>query len=599
MTNSSRNPSDDSFDDLVLADLVQELTDRLQRGEPVALDSVVERHPQYAERLRQLFPTVQALAGGDLTADAADSQVDRGGEAGLGGTIGEFRIVREIARGGMGIVYEARQVALNRRVALKVLPFAAALDPRSLARFRQESLAAAQLDHPHIVPVYGVGVDRGVHYYAMRYIEGQSLAQVIAGMSGVEKSKGSKSEMEMEMANGGRGTDSNRIGPPGGVNGESGSELSDGSQATNCVSPPSQGGAGGVTSPVADLPNPAIDVGEGAENFEPQNENRELAWGEPGADAKRRLRADPRDAARGLAASPHPTNPKFEIPGPKSPSTLAQRAPGISTDRVGNRPEYYRGIARLGIQAAEALDYAHAHGVLHRDVKPGNLLIDDAGDVWITDFGLARVESETNLTHTGDLMGTLRYTSPEQALGKRGLVDQRTDVYSLGATLYEVLTLKPVFAAEDRGALLGQIANNDPQPLRRFHRSIPEELETIVLKCLEKDPADRYSTAQEVADDLNRYLEHRPIAAKRAALAERVLKWSRRHKPVVSAAVLVVLVPQVAIDRPSQAEFSKLDFCRRLPASVRRAEFSPVARRHGFAGVGPVEGMRQSLIEVR
>ena len=163
---------------------------------------------------------------------------------------------------------------------------------------------------------------------------------------------------------------------------------------------------------------------------------------------------------------PAGTDPKRIGPG-RSPawrasSTLAERAAGISTDRVGNRTEYYRGIARLGIQAAEALDYAHQHGVLHRDVKPGNLLLDDAGDVWITDFGLARVESETNLTHTGDLMGTLRYMSPEQATAARGLVDQRTDVYSLGATLYELLTLRPVFTAEDRAVLLKQIAEDDP-----------------------------------------------------------------------------------------------------------------------------------------
>ncbi len=476
------HPAENSKDER-LAELVHELAERVRRGESLDAQAIAVEFPEYADQLTQLLPTVQALGALDASAEY-DANTNGGLDASSGGchgTLGDFEIGREIGRGGMGIVYEARQISLNRRVALKVLPFAAALDPRSLARFKQESLAAAQLDHPHIVHVYGVGSERGVHYYAMQYIEGQSLAEVIAGMSGVEevkkveKSKGSKSGNEFGVRN-----------AECGMTGDSG--------ATGVFPPLARGGKGGSGEVV--------------------NEDGKC----------------------------HEAVPKSKIPPPKPPSTLAQRAPGISTDRVSNRPEYYRGIARLGIQAAEALDYAHAHGVLHRDVKPGNLLLDEAGDLWITDFGLARVESETNLTHTGDLMGTLRYTSPEQALGKRGLVDQRTDVYSLGATLYEVLTLTPVFAAEDRGALLGQIANNDPLPLRRFDRSIPEELETIVLKCLEKDPADRYGTALEVADDLSRYLENRPIAAKRAALSERARKWSRRHKPVVAAAVLVVLV---------------------------------------------------------
>jgi WD40 repeat protein len=222
--------------------------------------------------------------------------------------------------------------------------------------------------------------------------------------------------------------------------------------------------------------------------------------------------------------------------GHSASSTLAQLAAGISTDRDANKIEFYRGVARIGIQAAEALDYAHRQGVLHRDVKPGNLLLDEAGKVYIADFGLARVENETNLTRTGDLMGTLRYMSPEQVLGERGLVDQRTDVYSLGATLYEMLCLRPVFPDKDRAWLLHKIANENPLPLRRVNRAIPEEVQTIVLKCLEKDPADRYATAAALADDLARYLANQPLRAKRAAWTERLRKWSRRHQLAVVAA---------------------------------------------------------------
>jgi serine/threonine protein kinase len=356
--------------------------------------------------------------------------------------IGDYQIVREIARGGMGIVYEARQVSLNRRVALKILPFAAALDPRSLARFKQESLAAAQLDHPHIVHIHNVGSDRGVHYYAMQFIDGHSLAEVIAEMKGANECGVRNSECGMNVDPYAATCDSPAI-PHSALPTP---HLPD-PEAT-CLFPPfARGGSGGVTSRVDDESDAKIDVS--------------------------------------------PVTPHLRTP--HSTSTLAQLAAGISTDRAGNKTELYRGAARLAIQAAEALDYAHQHGVLHRDVKPGNLLLDEAGKVYITDFGLARVENETNLTRTGDLMGTLRYMSPEQATAARGLVDQRTDVYSLGATLYELLTLRPVFTAEDRAVLLKQIAEDEPLPPRKLSKSIPEDVETILLQCLQKEPARRYA----------------------------------------------------------------------------------------------------------
>jgi serine/threonine protein kinase len=177
---------------------------------------------------------------------------------------------------------------------------------------------------------------------------------------------------------------------------------------------------------------------------------------------------------------------------------------------------YFRRVAELGIQAARALDHAHALGIVHRDVKPANLLVDGSGKLWVTDFGLAHIQSDARLTMTGDLVGTLRYMSPEQALAKRIVVDHRTDVYSLGATLYELLTLEPAFSGSDRQELLRQIAFEEPKAPRRINKAIPAELETIVQKAMEKNPADRYATAKELADDLRRFLVDEPIRARPA-----------------------------------------------------------------------------------
>jgi tetratricopeptide (TPR) repeat protein len=190
-------------------------------------------------------------------------------------------------------------------------------------------------------------------------------------------------------------------------------------------------------------------------------------------------------------------------------------------------------------------------GVIHRDIKPANLLVDATGRLWVTDFGLARMASPGGdagggLTLTGDLIGTLRYMSPEQALAKRVIVDHRTDIYSLGATLYELLTLRPAFTGEDRQELLRQIAFEEPKPPRRINHVIPAELETIVLKALEKNPAERYATAQELADDLERFVKDEPIQARRPSVVQRVRKWSRRHRTGVTAALICLLVALVA-----------------------------------------------------
>lgn len=202
-------------------------------------------------------------------------------------------------------------------------------------------------------------------------------------------------------------------------------------------------------------------------------------------------------------------------------------------------------VARLGVQAAEALEHAHEMGIIHRDIKPANLLIDSRGHLWITDFGLAHCQSQAGLTMTGDLIGTLRYMSPEQALAQRTAVDHRSDIYSLGVTLYELLTLEPAFGGRDRQELLRQIAFEEPRPPRRRHKAIPIEMETIVLKAISKCSRDRYATAQNLADDLRRFLEDRPIQARRMNTFERLRRWCRR-KPGLAVAIGCAVLSLVA-----------------------------------------------------
>nr|MCU0875543.1 serine/threonine protein kinase [Pirellulaceae bacterium] len=350
-------------------------------------------------------------------------------------------------RGGMGIVYEAEQISLRRRVALKVLPFAATLDGRRLERFKNEALAAARLHHSHIVPVYAVGCERGVYYYAMQMIDGLSLADVIA-------------QRQQEAA--------------------------------------------------------------------------------PVAPSRTPVPPQPRPNSHVLAELWPASSEPEALPVAAAAPTQAHAA--LSTASAGKATEFFQTVARLGIQAAEALEHAHSLDVLHRDIKPANLLVDARGNLWITDFGLARLRSDVELTASGDIVGTYRYMSPEQGLGKHGLVDQRTDIYSLGATLYELATLRPAFDGQCREELLTRVTTQEPVPLRRINRTIPADLETIILKAMAKEPQDRYADAAELAEDLQRFLDSRPIRAKKPGLMERASKWSRRHKQVVAFGLVVLVL---------------------------------------------------------
>ena len=405
-------------EDQRLVRIVEEYRALLEGGQKPERALFLDRYPDLADSLNDCFDGLEFVfnVAPDMRDPGSSRRESSEPAATLAVPLGDYKIIREIGRGGMGVVYEAEQMLLGRRVALKVLPFAATMDSRQLQRFQNEARAAACLHHPHIVPVYAVGCERGVHFYAMQFIEGQSLAGVIG-----ESKKESEGRAKPQAA----------------------------------------------TSTIRDA---------------------------------------------------------------KSSTQLSARAPG-----------YFHAVARLGMQAAQALDHAHQVGVLHRDIKPANLMLDGRGHVWITDFGLAQIQGDVQLTMTGDLVGTLRYMSPEQALAKRVLVDHRTDIYSLGATLYELLTLQPVFPGGDRQELLRQIAFEEPLALRRHNKAIPAELETIVLKALEKNPADRYASAQDLADDLERFGKDEPIKARRPSVARKLKGWCRKHKMVVTGMLAILI----------------------------------------------------------
>jgi eukaryotic-like serine/threonine-protein kinase len=446
-------------DDPRLMQAMQVFLEQLEAGHRPNRNEFLRRYPDLAEPLAQCIAGLElvhkaasqekpALAG-PQTFSAAAEQIQPANP------LGDFQIMREIGRGGMGIVYEAVQLSLGRRVALKVLPFAATLDAKHLQRFHNEAQAAAQLHHTNIVPIYAVGCDRATHFYAMQLIDGHSLAVVIR---------------QIRQQLGRRSTkDESRPGalPPNGL--------------------------------VKDQPT--------------------VAYSTP-----------------------------LPLPGEhREPETVSQVALALSTHRSGRQEKFFATAARFVMQAAEALEHAHEYGIIHRDIKPANLLVDTHGRLWITDFGLAQFRADAGLTRTGDLLGTLRYMSPEQASGQRVLLDHRTDIYSLGATLYELVTLEPMFPEQDCQALLCQIINDEPRSPRAVDKTVPVDLETIILKAVSKNPADRYATAQEFAGDLQRYLEDKPIRAKRPSLGDRARKWMRRHPSYVVAAVVPLLVVIAAL----------------------------------------------------
>ncbi len=257
--------------------------------------------------------------------------------------------------------------------------------------------------------------------------------------------------------------------------------------------------------------------------------------------------ADPLTAiSRGLVTGRFAEAPMAPLAAESDSTTIVTTGGTTSGDGVGQASSsilgqsesvYFREVARLGAQVADALDYAHKQGVIHRDIKPSNLLLDAQGNVWVTDFGLAKMVEGDDLSHSQDLVGTLRFMAPERF---RGVTDARGDVYSLGATLYELLTLKPAFDERDQARLMDRIAHEPPTALRQHDRRIPRDLETLVLKALAKDPKDRFASAGELGDELRRYLESRPIRSRPISASERLWRWCKRSPGLAAACIATV-----------------------------------------------------------
>jgi eukaryotic-like serine/threonine-protein kinase len=419
-------PSSDSRDPVDI--LAEEFADRIRRGEHPSVSDYASAHPEHADLLRELLPAVAQM---EMLKRYRHPAADKT----LPNRFGDFRIIRELGRGGMGVVFEAVQESLGRPVALKVLARHAQFDTTRRERFVREAQAAAKLHHTNIVPVFGVGEQDGMPYYAMQLILGCGLHSVTAKWRKDTGHKRRGSYPTHEAAKG----------------------------ETHC----------------------------GNEGTKPEGES-----------------------------------------GP-APAEAKVRAPGYGD---------WRFVAEVAVQAAYALHYAHKQGVLHRDVKPANLIY-DGEIVWVADFGLAKLTDIEGLTVTGDILGTLQYLPPECLTG---VADARSDVYGLGATLYELITLDPPYTADSPARLIKQVADYDPPPPRTINPNIPRDLETIVMKAMSREPDRRYATARELAQDLEAFLEDRPIKARRISVLSRAWRWCRRNSAVASLTLSTVAALSVA-----------------------------------------------------
>jgi WD40 repeat protein/serine/threonine protein kinase len=523
--------SDHSQSGIVLG-LAEEFLERYRKGERPPLREYVERHPELAAAIKEVFPAVALM---ENIALADESLEPRGEDSGSRGQrkpileqLGDYRIIREIGHGGMGVVYEAEQVSLGRHVALKVLPHKALANEKTKKRFEREAKAAAKLHHTNIVPVFAVGEHEGLPYYAMQFIQGTGLDVVIKELARVTGNLKRKTQ--------------------------------------DAKLPDDAGSA--ISAPRRDASAIAASMLTGA--FQRSDDREE--------EANPTLTCAPAEAApRGRAPFPAPTDgsrlPK-KVPdlSPSDPSSAGSSLTlsGMSDSSSGSRLRklsYWQSVARVGVQVADALEYAHKQGIVHRDIKPSNLLLDMTGTVWVTDFGLAKAEDHENLTHPGDLLGTFRYMPPEAFEGQG---DARGDVYSLGVTLYEMVGLRPAFDERDQNKLVKQVTTSEPPPVGRVRPGVPRDLETMIHKAIDRDPARRYQKAEELAEDLRRFIEDRPVKARRISSAERLARWARRN-PMVALSLAGVIGVFVAAFVLVSWNYYRAEDARQEEAKQRRA----------------------------
>lgn len=404
---SDQDDDHDTCDAIEL--LASDFTERQRRGEQPSIDEYAERHPYFAERIRKLFPLIVAVeevkVGGEHSSDGRVTTAGRRIQQ-----LGDFRIVREMGRGGMGIVYEAEQESLRRRVAIKILPPQSLLVARSLPRFQREARTAARLHHSNIVPVFGTGEADGVHYLVMQLIDGRGLDH----------------------------------------------------------------------------------------------------WTRPNKAAAAHNDADSNDADSNVDCND---------------------AEGESVPMSPKR------IAEIGRQIVDAVAYAHREQVLHRDIKPANIMLDRQDHVWVADFGMAQCLQD-DMTITQSLGGSLRYMPPERFEGDG---DHRSDIYSIGVTLYELAIGGPAFESDDATQLVAKVGRGDVPNLRNLRGDIPRDLETIIMKAMHREPRLRYESAELLLDDLQRFLSGHTILARRARLHERCWRWSKRNPILAAACALACL----------------------------------------------------------
>jgi len=541
----------------VFNNLAHDFAERFRRGERPSLTEYVDRYPELADEIRELFPAMveieqlgslggAAVAAGGRAgsadrrparpgdarpaewapgATAAYNPAARGAATAGDGTgpwpqrLGDYRILGCIGVGGMGVVYEAMRESLKSRVALKVMHPRFRGSAGYLQRFHNEARSAAQLHHTNIVSVFDYGEHDGICYYAMQCIAGHSLDQILSDVRRLRSNQPPEKAAPVAPA------------PDSSMKAHA---AVHGAGQTEAAADPALRTAthGLLTGQFARGAGEALDPGPA-----PPAPTESLTSG------MRSETAMSRDLGFELDQMKSPALP---LKLPKEPD-LAGSAAGSSCSSLAGQGDdhYHREIARLGAQVADALAYAHKRGVLHRDIKPSNLLLDAVGNIWVTDFGLAKFEEGVDLSQSQDLVGTLRYMAPERF---QGVSDRRCDIYALGATLYELLTLRPVFEGADRLPMIDQVVHEPPAPPRQLDGRIPRDLETIVLKSLAKDPKDRFATGDELAAELRRFLENRPIRSRPISASERIWRWCKRNPGLAALnAVAATLTTIIAI----------------------------------------------------
>lgn len=463
---------------------------RLHRaGKSPSIEDFVRDYPELEDDIRELFPVMLMLDQGrdsvGTSSAAMRAPLDTG-QVGSGSRLGDYMLLHPIGQGGMGVVYEAEHITLHNRVAIKLLP-SSLNRPKLRERFLREASAAAKMNHPHIVRVFGYGSEGNTHYYVMSLIQGVGLNQLLSNQT-VEK----VSQRPVERAE----SIAKTLDPTG--------KYSSATEIVTSVNPDGKSAR----------PSKA-----------------EKSW-------------------ESTFAGSQSTVPLYR----SETASIAGTKPSSAS---GKPRSLWHWVASIGLHAADALAYAHDMGVVHRDVKPSNMMLDGDGKLFITDFGLAKIADDSSLTETGDVLGTLRYLPPEALQGK---ADERGDIYGLGLTLYELLAGEPAFGNSDRAKLFYDISKGDFAPIHKKVPKLPRDLAQIVRKATEPDPALRYATASAMRDDLRHFLAGEPIAARPASIRYRVSRWIARNRmvSVLAGCLFLILAATAATAMLSARQFRDL-----------------------------------------